>query len=97
MRFDLAVGFRLLNRYEEAFRYLREMIANDGFPDPVWGPKDLFKADSAFQGILAEINRRNQSKRARILETEKSFSADSSKWERGGEDPPQAGDTLNVQ
>jgi serine/threonine protein kinase/Tfp pilus assembly protein PilF len=80
MRFDLAVGFRLLNRYEEAYRYLREMLANGGFPDPVLGANDpglnLFRADSKFQGILAEINRQNESKRARILDVEKSFSAD---------------------
>jgi hypothetical protein len=83
MRFDLAVGFRLLNRYEEAYRCLREMIANGGFPDPVLGANDpglhLFNADSEFQGILAAINRQNESTRARILEIEKSFSADSSK------------------
>jgi tetratricopeptide (TPR) repeat protein len=81
-RFDLAVGFRLLNRYQEAYRYLREMIADGGFPDPVLGPNDpglnLFKADSEFQGILAEINRQNEAKRARILQIEKGFSADSS-------------------
>jgi serine/threonine protein kinase/tetratricopeptide (TPR) repeat protein len=81
MRFDLAVGSRLLNRYEEAYRYLREMIANGGFPDPVLGPNDpglnLFNADSEFQGIRAEISRQNESKRAGILEIEKSFSADS--------------------
>jgi eukaryotic-like serine/threonine-protein kinase len=82
MRFDLAVGFRYLNRYDEAYRYLREMIATGGFPDPLLGPNDpglnLFKADSEFQGILAEMNRQNASKRARLLELEKSFSADSS-------------------
>jgi serine/threonine protein kinase/Tfp pilus assembly protein PilF len=92
MRFDLAVGFRLLNRYEEAYRYLREMITNGGFPDPVLGTNDpglnLFNADSEFQSIMAAINRENESKRARILEIEKSFSADSSKWERGGGDHP---------
>jgi tetratricopeptide (TPR) repeat protein len=92
MRFDLAVGFRLLNRYEEAYRYLREMITNGGFPDPVLGTNDpglnLFNADSEFQSIMAAISRENESKRARILEIEKSFSADSSKWERGGGDHP---------
>jgi pentatricopeptide repeat protein len=82
MRFDLALGFRLLNRYEEAYRYLREMIANGGFPDPVLGANDpgldLFKADSEFQSILAATNRQNEAKRARILEIEKSFSTNSS-------------------
>ena len=92
MRFDLAVGYRLLNRYEEAYRYLREMIAKGGFPDPVLGPHDpglnLFNADSEFQGIVAGINRQNESSRTRILEIEKSFSADSSKLVGGGGDPP---------
>jgi hypothetical protein len=81
MRFDLAVGFRLLNHYEEAYRYLREMLANGGFPDPVLGPSDpglnLFKDDTEFQGILADLNRQNEAKRARILEIEKSFSPES--------------------
>jgi serine/threonine protein kinase/lipopolysaccharide biosynthesis regulator YciM len=80
MRFDLAVGFRLLNHYEEAYRYLREMLANGGFPDPVLGPSDpglnLFKDDSEFQAILADLNRQNDAKRARILEIEKSFNLD---------------------
>ena len=92
IRFDLAVGLRLLNRYPDAYRYLREMIAHGGFPDPVLGPNDpsldLFKADSEFQGILAEINRQNESKRAGIREIEKSFSTESSKWESGKEVPP---------
>ena len=78
MRLDLAVGFRLLNHYEEAYRYLREMLANGGFPDPVLGPSDpglnLFKDDTEFQGILADLNRRNEAKRAGILEIEKGFS-----------------------
>jgi serine/threonine protein kinase/Tfp pilus assembly protein PilF len=81
MRFDLAVGFRLLNHYGEAYRYLREMLANGGFPDPVLGPSDpglnLFKDDTEFQGILADLNRQNEAKRARILEIEKSFSPES--------------------
>ena len=38
------------------------------------------------------MNRQNEAKRARILEIEKSFTADSSKWERRGGDPPQTGD-----
>jgi serine/threonine protein kinase/Tfp pilus assembly protein PilF len=80
MRLDLAVGFRLLNHYEEAYRYLREMLANGGFPDPVLGPSDpglnLFKDDTEFQGILADLNRQNEAKRARILEIEKGFSTE---------------------
>jgi adenylate cyclase len=77
LRFDLAVGFRLLNQYEEAYRYLREMLAKGGFPDPVLGPSDpglnLFKDDSEFQAILADLNRQNEVKRARIRAIEKSF------------------------
>jgi tetratricopeptide (TPR) repeat protein len=78
MRFDLAVGLRLLNRYEEAYRYLRELLANGGFPDPVLGPNDpglnVFKADGEFQRILADLNQQNEAKRARVHEIEKSFS-----------------------
>jgi tetratricopeptide (TPR) repeat protein len=78
MRFDLAVGFRLLNQYKEAYRYLREMLANGGFPDPVLGPSDPglnpFKDDSEFQAMMADLHRQNEAKRARILEIEKSFS-----------------------
>ncbi len=81
MRFDLAVGLRLLNRYEEAYSYLREMLAKGGFPDPVLGPNDpglnLFKADSEFRGIQAELVRQDEARRARILEIEDSFSRDS--------------------
>jgi tetratricopeptide (TPR) repeat protein len=78
MRFDLAVGLRLLNRDEEAYRYLRELLANGGFPDPVLGPNDpglnVFKADGEFQRILADLNQQNEAKRTRIHEAEKSFS-----------------------
>jgi eukaryotic-like serine/threonine-protein kinase len=77
MRFDLAVGLRLLNRYQEAYKCLREMMANGGFPDPVLGLSDpglnIFKADSEFQGLLADLNRQNETNQARIREIEKSF------------------------
>ena len=53
MRFDLAVGSRLLNHLEDAYRHLQDLLANGGFPDPVLGPKDpgldLFKPDNKFQ------------------------------------------------
>ena len=79
MRFDLAVGSRLQNRFDDAYRYLHDLLANGGFPDPVLGPKDpgldLFKPDSEFQAILADLNRQNETKRARILEIENSLSA----------------------
>jgi TolB-like protein len=81
MRFDLAVGLRLLNHFEDAYRQLRDLLANGGFPDPVLGPKDpgldLFKPDPDFQEILVDLNRRNETKRGRILEIEKSFSGGS--------------------
>ena len=77
MYFDLAVGCRLLNRYEEAYRHLHDLLAKGGFPDPVLGPKDpgldFFKPDSEFQGILADLNRQNEAKRARIHEIERKF------------------------
>jgi tetratricopeptide (TPR) repeat protein len=75
MRFDLAVGYRLQNRIEEAYRHLNDLLANGGFPDPVLGPKDpgldLFSPDNRFQRILAELNRQNDATRARIFEIEK--------------------------
>lgn len=78
MRFDLAVGYRHLNRLQDAYRHLHELLANGGFPDPVLGPKDpaldLFKSDSEFQDIQADLTRQNEIKRARILEIEKSLS-----------------------
>jgi serine/threonine protein kinase len=81
MRFDLAVGCRLLKHFEDAYRHLHDLLANGGFPDPVLGPKDpgldLFKPDSEFQSILADLNRRNETKRARIIEIENSFSGES--------------------
>ena len=77
MRFDLAVGSRLLNHSDEAYRYLRDLLANGGFPDPVLGSKDpgldLFKADSEFQAIQADLNHQLDTKRAQILGMEKGF------------------------
>ena len=41
------------------------------------GPKDpgldFFKPDKEFQSVMADLNRQNQVKRARILEIERSF------------------------
>jgi hypothetical protein len=66
-----------LNRVEDAYRHLHDLLANGGFPDPVLGPRDpgldLFKSDREFQGILADLHRQNETKRARILEIEKGF------------------------
>jgi serine/threonine protein kinase len=75
MRFDLAVGFRLQNRLEDAYRHLNDLLANGGFPDPVLGPKDpgldLFRPDSEFQRIRADLNRQNEKTREQILEMER--------------------------
>jgi serine/threonine protein kinase/tetratricopeptide (TPR) repeat protein len=77
IRFDLAVGSRLLNQFEDAYRHLQDLLANGGFPDPVLGPKDpgldLFKPDSKFQDMMAQLNRQNEAIRARMLEIDKSF------------------------
>jgi hypothetical protein len=37
---------------------------------------DLFKSDREFQSILVDLSRQNETKRARILEIEKSFSTE---------------------
>jgi serine/threonine protein kinase/Tfp pilus assembly protein PilF len=78
MHYDLAVGFRMLSRLEDAYRELRGLLANRGFPDPVLGPKDpgldFFKGDNEFKDVMADLNRQNEIKRARILAIEKSFS-----------------------
>jgi Tfp pilus assembly protein PilF len=75
MRFDLAVGYRLQNRLDDAYRHLNDLLANGGFPDPVLGPKDpgldLFKPDNEFQRIQADLNRQNETTRERILEIER--------------------------
>lgn len=78
MRFDLAVGFRLQNHLDDAYRHLNDLLANGGFPDPVLGPKDpgldLFKPDSEFQPIRADLDRQNEKTRERILEIERNQS-----------------------
>jgi serine/threonine protein kinase/Tfp pilus assembly protein PilF len=77
MRFDAAIGSRILDHVEDANRQLHELLTTAGFPDPVLGPKDpaldFFKPDNEFQSTMADLNRRNELKRARILEIEKSF------------------------
>jgi eukaryotic-like serine/threonine-protein kinase len=77
MRFDVAVGSRMLNHVEDAYSQLHELLANGGFPDPVLGAKDpgldFFKPDNEFQSVMTDLNRQNQVKRARILEIERSF------------------------
>jgi serine/threonine protein kinase/Tfp pilus assembly protein PilF len=75
MRFDLAVGYRLQNRLDDAYRQLNDLLANGGFPDPVLGPKDpgldLFKPDNEFQRIREDLNRQNERTRGTISEMER--------------------------
>ena len=75
MRFDLAVAERLLERKYSAYQRLRDLIDKGGFPDPVLGRVDpgldLFKSDTEFQSILAELDKKNAATRARILEIER--------------------------
>ncbi len=75
MRFDLAVAERLLERKDSAYQRLRELIDKGGFPDPVLGRVDpgldLFKSDTEFKSILAELDKKNAATRARILEMER--------------------------
>jgi hypothetical protein len=56
---------------------LRDLFANGGFPDPVLGRVDpgldLFKPDSEFQSILADLNQQDEAKSARIRQIEKSY------------------------
>jgi TolB-like protein/lipopolysaccharide biosynthesis regulator YciM len=77
MRWVMAVGDRLLDRKDEAYQRLNALLANGGFPDPVLGrvdpALDLFKPDSEFQGILADLNQQDEAKRARIRQIEQSF------------------------
>jgi hypothetical protein len=75
LRFDLAVAERLLERKDSAYQRLRELIDKGGFPDPVLGRVDpgldLFKSDTEFQSIQAELDKKNAAIRARILEIER--------------------------
>ena len=75
MRFDLAVGNRLLERRDAAYQFLRELIDSGGFPDPILGQVDpgldLFKSDGEFQGLQSEIDKRNAETRSQVLRIEK--------------------------
>jgi serine/threonine protein kinase/tetratricopeptide (TPR) repeat protein len=77
MRWVIAIGNRFLDRKDEAYQRLRDLLANGGFPDPGLGKADpgldVFKSDSEFQSILADLDQQDQAKRARILEIEKSY------------------------
>jgi serine/threonine protein kinase/tetratricopeptide (TPR) repeat protein len=77
MRFDLAVGNRILERDEAAFQYLRELMIGTGFPDPVLGLADpgldVFKSDSEFQTLLDQVSQKNAETRSQISQIEQSF------------------------
>jgi serine/threonine protein kinase len=77
MRFDLAIAFRFLDRKDEAYERLRDLLAKGGFPDPVLGSVDpalnLFRPDDAFAEMLANLHRQKEGKRAGILQVEKGF------------------------
>jgi serine/threonine protein kinase/tetratricopeptide (TPR) repeat protein len=77
MRFDLAVGNRILERNEAAFQYLRELMTGTGFPDPVLALADpgldVFKSDSEFQTLVDEISQKNAETRSQISQIEQSF------------------------
>ncbi|MBV8273987.1 MAG: protein kinase [Verrucomicrobia bacterium] len=77
MRFDLAIGNRLLERKAPAYQYLRELIDSGGFPDPVLGrvdpALDVFKSDSEFETLQSEITKKDAEIRTQIQEIEKEF------------------------
>ena len=77
MRFDLAVGNRILERQEVAYQYLRELMPDGGFPDPVLGPVDpgldVFKSDGEFQNLFAQVNKRDVEVRSQISQIEQSL------------------------
>jgi serine/threonine protein kinase/tetratricopeptide (TPR) repeat protein len=77
MRFDLAVGNRILQRNEAAFQYLRELMVGTGFPDPVLGLADpgldVFKSDNEFQSLLDQVSQKNAETRSQISQIEQSF------------------------
>ena len=74
---DISTGSRLLDRKDEAYARLRELLTKGGLPDPVLGPQDaaldLFEADPEFGPISKELKERNAGVRDRILKIEKTF------------------------
>jgi ferritin-like metal-binding protein YciE len=77
MRFDLAVGNRVLEHQETAYQYMRELMTGAGFPDPVLGladpALDVFKSDSEFQTLLSEVGQKNAETRSQISQIEQSL------------------------
>ena len=73
----MSTGLRLLDRKDEAYVRLRELLAAGGFPDPVLGTRDValdvFKSDPEFQSILADQKKKDAQIRARILKIESAF------------------------
>jgi hypothetical protein len=74
MRFDLAIGNRLLERKEPAYQNFRQLLDSGGFPDPVLGPVDpgldVFKSDAEFEAVQSELGKKNAEIRSQILEIE---------------------------
>jgi TolB-like protein len=74
---DVSIGSRLLDRKDEAYARLHELLAAGGIPDPVLGPRDpaldVFKADPEFWLVWADLEKRNAEIRARILKIESAF------------------------
>ncbi|MBV8815339.1 MAG: protein kinase [Verrucomicrobia bacterium] len=74
MRFDLAIGNRLLERKEPAYQNLRQLLDSGGFPDPILGPVDpgldVFKSDAEFDAIQSALEKKNAEVRSEILEIE---------------------------
>jgi tetratricopeptide (TPR) repeat protein len=77
MRFDLAIGNRLLDRKQPAYQFLRELIDSGGYPDPVLGrvdpALDVFKSDSEFEALESEIEKKDSETRTQIQQIEKEF------------------------
>ena len=73
----LAFCARFLGRKEEAYQNMRESFVNGDVAFLGWlpdGPSlQIFKADPEFQTIIAEWEKQNAGKRARILAIEKSY------------------------
>jgi tetratricopeptide (TPR) repeat protein len=77
---DLSIGSRLLDRKDDAYTRLHQLLAAGGFPDPVLGPRDpaldVFKSDPEFRGVWADLEKTNAEIRARILQIESAFDRD---------------------
>jgi serine/threonine protein kinase/Tfp pilus assembly protein PilF len=74
---DLSIGSRLLDRKNDAYTYLHQLLETGGFPEPVLGPRDpaldVFRSDPEFGPVRADLEEKNAQIRARILEIETAF------------------------